>query len=59
MNSVRYIDCKYLWDSPFTTGQNEIIRAINNSGSALATSPARMQVGAQNFINPICNYSNF
>ena len=34
INNVKYIDCKYLWDSPFTTSQLEIVNGVTNSGVA-------------------------
>jgi len=33
-NNVKYIDCKYLWDSPFTTSQLEIVNSVSSSGVA-------------------------
>ncbi len=38
-NNVKYIDCKYLWDSPFTTSQAEIVNSVTNSGVANTIAP--------------------
>ncbi len=34
LNNAKYIDCKYLWDSPFTTSQAEIVNGVANGGVA-------------------------
>ncbi len=47
VNNVKYIDCKYLWDSPFSANQLEIVNDVSNSGSALTTA----QTGIKNVQN--------
>jgi hypothetical protein len=39
INNVKYVDCKYLWDSPFTISQKEIVKEVTTNGVALATAP--------------------
>lgn len=39
LNNAKYIDCKYLWDSPFTTSQIVIVNGVTNSGVANAIVP--------------------
>lgn len=39
LNNAKYIDCKYLWDSPFTASQVEIVNNVTNSGLANTIAP--------------------
>jgi hypothetical protein len=37
--NVKYNDCKYLWDSPFTNCQVEIVNGVKNIGVANTIAP--------------------
>jgi hypothetical protein len=39
LNNVKYIDCKYLWDSPFSANQAEVVNGVTNSGVANTVAP--------------------
>jgi hypothetical protein len=39
LNNAKYIDCKYLWDSPFSANQAEIVNGVTNSGVANTVAP--------------------